>query len=208
MKKFRQFKAVEPKPEQKSKTGIYLSIFLAVIMIGGVAGIFLSNPSSDSQLSYGKYNFKNINGIWVTKINGKETNFYYFPDQVKNLSISEDAFQTLKNSQGVIISFNPEVNETLKAQTIDIFRLELVDAILSSYKKQIGFAVNKKINSSQFSYLTCSNSTLNVPIMSIDYSNQTSIKLINSCIVVSATDEYGLLALLDNLKYRIYGVLQ
>ena len=206
MKKFRQFKNKEPKQEQKSKAGVYISIFLAVIMIGGVAGIFLSNPSSDSQFSYGKYDFKNVNGIWITKISGKEKAFYYLPEQIINLNVSDAAVQIIKNSQGVLISFDPELNETSKAQAVDIFKFELVDALITS-NKQAGFGISKKINST-LPYVTCENSSAYVPVMSLSYGDETDIKLINTCILVSARDEYALLSLLDYLKYKIYGVLE
>lgn len=205
MKKFRQFRPVETR-EKKSKAGMYLAIFIAVVMVGGIGGIIVSKPA-DSEYVYGKYPFMSKNNMWVTKINKKEVAFYFLPDQVSHFEVSESAFEIFKNSQGIIFTFDPEINSTTKLQALDIFRFEIVDAIINSYKgKQIGFAATKNTSLYELPVVTCENSSYYFPVMFIDYRNETSIKLINDCIIVSAKDEKNLLGLMDNLKYRIYGV--
>jgi len=207
MKKFRHFKQVEQK-EQKSKSGLYLSIFLAVIMIGGIGGIFLSNPGTTSDYSFGKYDFKNVNNYWVTTINKKDTSFYFLPQQVESLSISSTAFERIKNSQGVMIIFDPGHNSTKKLQALDVFRFEIANALVTSYNKQVAFGITTNSSAYTLPILNCNNSSFYVPIMLVDFENETAVSLINDCIIVSAIDESSLLSLMDNLKYRIYGVFE
>jgi len=145
----------------------------------------------------------------TAEINKKNVAFYFPPDQVQHLDVPNSFSQILKNSQGVIVSFDSEANSTTRLQAIDIFRFEIVNAISDAYGgKQIGFASNKESNSSLLPVATCQNSTYFIPVMTVSYSNETRVKLINNCIVVSAVDEYGLISLADNLKYRIYGVIE
>jgi len=207
MKKFRHFKQVEQK-EKKSKAGLYLAIFLAVIMIGGIGGIFLGNPSTTSDNSFGKYDFKNVNNYWVTTVNKKETSFYFLPQQVADLSVSQTAFERIKNSQGLIIVFYPGHNSTKKLQALDVFRFEVANALVTAYNKQVGFGITTNSSAYTLPILNCINSSFYLPIMLVDFENETAVSLINDCIIVSATDENSLLSLMDNLKYRIYGVLE
>jgi hypothetical protein len=208
MKKFRQFKSSKPKEEKKNKAGIYLSIFLAVIMVGSIAGIFIGNPSQGQEYTYGKYSFKNVNNIWSTKINKKEVAFYYLPDQLIASQVPVAVHKKIQASQGLIISFNPRINETTRLQAVDIFRFELVNAFISATPtKQVGFSITEKSSAYSLPPINCNNATFYVPVMTVDYGNESRVSLEGDCIVVSATDEYGLLAIGDNLKYHIYGIL-
>jgi len=171
MKKHRQFGSIE-KEEKKSKSGMFIAIFLAVVMMGGIGGIFLYKPGSTSQDSaFGRYTFRNVNNLWVTEVNDKDVGFYFRPNQVEFLDVSEPAMQLLKNSQGIILSFNPEQNSTSRLQALDIFRFEITDAILSEYRgKQMGFGISQKINTTiNLPILTCDNSSFAAPVLFVDY---------------------------------------
>lgn len=208
MKKFRKFRQEPVAKEKKDKTAVYMSIFLGGLMILSAFGVFFWNPSSESDLSYGKFTFKSANNMWTTKINKKDVSFYLLPDQVSHLS-NKQANQLLKNSQGIVLSFNPEVNETTKLQAIDVFKFEFVNMITNSYKeKKIGFAIFEKSQKSTVPVINCQNSSIVIPVVVIDYGNETNIKTTGDCIVVKAADEYGLLAVLDNLRYNLYGVFE
>lgn len=206
MKKFRSFKTEEEKPEKKSKAGMYLAIFIAVVMIGGVGGIILGNQDNDSEFTYGKYSFSSKNNEWMTKIDKKEISFYFMPQEVEHLDVSGAASQLLKKSAGIIITYNPNINSTEKLQAIDIFKFKF-EKTMSDKNKQIGFAVTETTNLTGFPAITCSNSSFTFPVMSIEYSNETKAELINECIVISAENEKTLLAIMENLRYRLYGVI-
>ncbi len=208
MKKFRQFKQVEQKEEKKSKVGLYMAIAIAVVMIGGVAGIFLSNPTSGSNQAYGNYEFKNVNNQWVTKINGQSINFYFLPDQVRSFQVSNESIEKIRDSQAILLSSDPTENSTSRLQAIDIFRFEFASSYSTLFNRQVGSGVTKIINNSKLPYLNCDNSTIMIPVFVVGYSNESDVKLNGNCITAEAVDEYSLLGLLDNIRYRLYGVLQ
>jgi hypothetical protein len=205
MKKFRKFQHIERAEEPKSRKGMYLAIFLAVIMIGGIAGIFTNNPDAD--VTYGKFDFKNVNGLWETKINKQEVTFYFLPDQLSAVQFDEQAQLRLKNSQAIILSFDPMQNETTKLQALDIFRFELANALASS-GKQVGLGVSQNTTLYNFPIITCANSSFVVPVLYAEYSTESSIKLNNDCIIVFAENEQALIRATDYMKYILYGVLE
>jgi len=207
MKKHRTFQNIEKK-ETKSRTGLYLSIFLATIMIGGVAGILLDYQGTSNDYVYGKYTFKqDSNGRWSTKIDGKQVSFFSLPTQSGQMNISAQAIQTLKNSQGILISINPDSNVTTRLQALELFRFELFDSFSNAYQKQTGFGVMQKSEAYKLPVITCSNSTYQFPVITARYSNETKISEEGSCIDVKALDEQSMLIELDSMKYRIYGVI-
>ncbi len=211
MRKHRSFKHNQAgvKDEPQNKTGMYMAIFIAAVMVLSIGGVFLSNPSYESDYSYNGYNFKSSNNLWTLKIDGKEIIFYSLPEQVLGLDVSIQAVDIIKNSQGLIISSNPIQDPVSKLQVIDIFKFDFINTYLKAYpEKKAGFAFTRKINDSKFPVLTCDNSTYLFPVMNIEFSNKTSIKLSNNCIIVSAIDEYSMIALLDNLRFNLLGVLE
>ena len=212
MKKRRTFKTESAQNipnEKKDRKGLYLAIFLASIMILSIGGVFLWNPESDSGYSYGKYSFANKNNLWAIKLNNKEVNFYFLPQQVENINISERILYLIKSSNGVLLLTDPEENSSLKLQAIDIFKFEMFNTFVNAYpQKQMGFAFTKPVNNSKTPVLTCSNSSYLFPAINLIFSNETNIKEDNTCIIVSSTDEYALLSLLDAMRYRLYGIIK
>lgn len=210
MRKRRSFKneQSEAREAPKSKAGMYMAIFIAAVMVLSIGGVFLSNPSSESDYSYNGHDFKNSNNMWVTKIDGKEITFYFLPQEVETLDVSKQAVDIIKNSQGLIITSNPVQDTTSKLQVLDIFKLNFVNSYLKRYsEKKAGLAVTQKTNASKLPVLTCENSSYSYPMVSVDFSNETNIKMDDDCVVISVVDEYGMLAILDNLRYKLFGIL-
>ncbi len=207
MKKHRSFQNIEKK-EEKSRAGMYLAIFIAVVMIGGVGGIFLGNPGSEPAYSFGKYSFWGDNNRWVTEINNEDVSFYFLPQYVYYFNVSAEAIKRIKNSEGIIITFDPEINSTIKLQVVDLFKFEVSKTIVDvDSTKKIGFGAVKKTNISNFPVITCNNASFIYPVIVIDYSDTTEIKLEKDCIVVSAVSEQAMVGIMDNLRYRLYGVI-
>ncbi len=211
MRKHRSFKheQSEAKAEPKNKAGMYMAIFIAAVMILSIGGVFLSNPDADYDYSYGGYNFRNSNNLWITKIDGRELVFYSLPEQVVNLDISKQAVDMIKNSYGLIITSNPVQAPVSRLQALDLFKFDFTNSYLKVYpEKKIGYAFTQKVNSSKIPAITCGNSTYLFPVINIAFSNETNIKVDKDCIIVSAADEYSLLSLLDYLRYSMLGILE
>ncbi|MBN2421053.1 hypothetical protein JXB27_02125 [Candidatus Woesearchaeota archaeon] len=207
MKKFRKFgEQGKTREEPKNKAGVYFSLFIAGIMIFSVGAIFLSNPE-EADYSFGKYEFKSKNGMWNTKIEGKQVSFYLLPEQVLGHNVSKTAISSIKSNYALIIAFNPNTNSTPKLQAIDLLRFEVVDALTKTNpSKQLGYAITEKSEKYDIPVVSCENASFAMPIMILDYSDKTGIDINNNCIKVFAADEYSMLAMNDYLKYSIYGV--
>ncbi len=205
MKKHRQFRDYEVQ-KKKNNTGIYLAIFLAVLMIGGVGGIFLQNQNTNSDQVFGKYTFKYVNNQWITKINKKDVTFFYSPQQVLKFNISDDVIGELKNSQALIIAFDPFINTSTQLQVIDLFKFQLAELFQDMYGKQVFSAVTAPTTKYKFPVVTCANATAAVPLLTLAYGDATETSVTDHCISITATDEYSLLGMLDNLRYTLYGV--
>lgn len=208
MKKLRGFKAHTRKEEKKSKVGLYWSIFLCVVMFGSIGGIFLSNPGSSNEQMFNSYSFKQVNNLWTTRINDKTVSFYVFPDQAASYEASPVALQSIKNSAGFVISFNPAQNTTEQLQVIDVLRFELANTIVETYpEKQVYYAVTTPSVQYTLPVITCQNSSIAFPVLVVDFSNETAIRYVNDCITITATDEFSMIALADRIRYSLYGVI-
>lgn len=208
MKRLRGFKGHVKKEEKKSKAGLYLAVFLSVVMLGSIGGVFLSNPTSSGDYLYGKYSFKSKDNLWSTKINDKSILFYVLPDQAAGYEASSIALQSIKSSAGFVISFNPIQNTTLQLQAIDILRFELANTLIDTYpEKQAFYAVTAQSSQYTLPVITCQNSSISFPVLVVDFGNETAIKYSNDCITITAIDEYSMIALADRIRYSLYGVI-
>ncbi|HME86949.1 MAG TPA: hypothetical protein VKE88_00895 [Candidatus Nanoarchaeia archaeon] len=208
MKKLRGFKAHTQKEEKKSRAGLYLALFLSVVMLGSIGGVFLSNPTSSADYTYGKYSFTSTENLWSTKIDGKRVLFYTLPDQAASYDVSPIAMQSIKNSAGFVISFNPIQNTTQQLQIIDVLRFELADTLVDTYpEKQVYYAVTAHSDQYPLPIVTCQNSSISFPVLVVDFGNETAIKYVNDCITITAIDEFSMIALADRIRYSLYGII-
>lgn len=209
MKKHKHFKSIERK-ERKNNTGKYFSLFLIVVMIGGLGSVFFYAPHSGStgqEYSFGTHNFKVVDNQWVTEIENEDISFYFLPDQLLHFDVDERAMDRITDSSGIVVAFNPVQNETVRLQVLDLFRFELFEAFTLT-QKQTGFAVTNATNLYQFPLVTCQNATFFSPVVDVDYANETSITLVDDCVVVRASDHNTMVSLLDRLRYEIFGVYE
>lgn len=194
--------------KQKKNTRI-VAITMAILMIASLAGIALSgfnSPSGNSAFTYGDYSFTlqpvegSLQSVLVTKVNGKEVQFYSLPqdtlqlDTVGNLSF-------LANTNYLVLTGNPD---DILMSIQDVLRFEMNKA---SGKQIAGAVMFPQENYTAYPVVTCLNSSTTVPVVEITESNKTSIVVDGSCVKINSRPQ-DILYVRDRLLYQMLGIIE
>jgi len=183
--------------KEKNYTIIYITIFIALIMILSVIG-FLWSGGDSSQYKYKKHSFSYQNGDWTTRINNKVLLFRYLPDEMANLTIPPETSSLLNNARMAYVSYNPDE----KSEEMGLAQYNLA----MNLETDTRFLVNAFTapNENNISVITCSNATAFIPVIILKKNeNNNSITLNNSCIVLEGRP----LFVADRLVYDVYGII-
>jgi len=179
---------------------IIMAVFICLSMIVSIFAVVLDNP--ENNLSYGKYNFKVTDNGYKTKIDGKYYDFQYFPSELESINMSASTRDTIKNSQMVIIVFDPDSGQDNLIYT-DFTRFDLV----AQLGKPVGFGVTNMSSQYAFNLLDCNNASKPVPIILINISSVPSIyESGDGCIIMNARLK-DIVAAKDRLLYSVLGVM-
>jgi hypothetical protein len=187
--------------ERKSEKAkqIVMGVVIALIMILSTFGIIIGSQSNE--LRYGKFKFQISNNQYVTKINGKEMNFYFLPVQTEYINLSSVVTNKLKEAYMVMMTFNPNDQSNLPV-------IELVRFDFSQLLGKVVFSgvLNASEDYKELPVLSCANATLQTPVLLFNVSDNTSIIDINNCIYLNARGT-EFLRLRDRVLYSYYGVI-
>lgn len=193
----------EKKPKTRITKEVIWSIAIGVIMILSIAGAFVSDNNSGDTSSYGKFKFTYVNNQYVSKLDGKERQFVFFPAEVENIAIPDEAKNALLMSPQIIMTFKP-VEDT---SGIDFARFELASAFFEK-GKSILEGVAGLDSRYRLPYLDCKNATAYTPVIYFEASNKTEITIKDNCIILNAETQEDFVKLKDRMLYAIYGVIQ
>ncbi len=185
------------KKERHSKGAVYVAIFIAAIMVTSVLGFIFGERSQES-MTYGKHNFDKKNLKWVTKINGKDASFDYFPAEVELINLSDSAVNSILNSKMVYVTYDPnQTNEDLGVAQFDLNQqLMLLNIYVGN-----GMTASNKYG---IPIITCKNATQFVPVVVLESSTNNTIKEEGNCIILNGNP----LMLKDRLLYSVFGVIK
>ena len=187
------------KTEKKSKKTIYFVIIIIVLMVSSVIGYvsFSGQPvDSTSDYEFNGHKFNNINNLWVTKINEQDIFFDYLPNEVNNISYSNDKLST---SNKVYLSYDPSKKDAS------------MDYIISKLAYSLG-VLSYKINLACISEKDCPD----IPVVSCETGSNILLLKIGSnveiykdqgCLVIEGKDLYELNKVSDRFIYSISGVI-
>jgi len=140
--------------KEKNRSVIYVAIFIALIMALSIIG-FLWSGGSKGQYSYNGFSFNSEAGEWKTSLGQKTLAFQNLPEEVSNISISDEAKYLIQNAKMIYISYNPGE-----------------DAVTES-------------NETNLPAITCANATQPVPVILLEKNETSgSIILNNSCLIL------------------------
>lgn len=183
--------------KEKKNSIIYVTIFIALIMILSVIG-FLWSGGDSTQHKYKKQSFSYQNGDWSTRINNQVLLFRYLPEETVNLTLPQEAASLINNARMVYVSYDPAE----KSEEIGLAQYNLA----INLRTETRFVVNSFTapNQNNLSVMTCSNSTALVPVIILKKNeNNNSITLNNSCLILEGRP----LFVADRLVYAVYGIV-
>lgn len=188
--------------EKKNKGGIILASFIALIMVGSILGIVMSDRRSN-QFKYKDIKFRQDSNGWSTVINNQKLIFDYFPADVEQIELSQDIIAAL--TQRPEIDTTSKINDTFSEEiALAQYNMALTLSNLNIYIRQ-GFTTNNTFN---LPILTCKDATAAVPIIYFEQSNQTKITLEKNCIIAEARNNIDILRIKDRLIYSLLGIIR
>lgn len=182
---------------------LFISIFIALIMITSIAGFLIGSNQDKITFKYNNFRFNFKDNMYYTKIDGEVMSFQFSPTDVEDIELSEDASKKLKESGVRMLTFNPDNEER---QIVDNLRLYISDRIpmtFSAVTYLSDYYPSLKV-------VTCDNITKEVGVIYIDnsfnYTNNT-IDFLQDCIIMKGSGQ-SLFQLADRIIYAYYGVIK
>ncbi|PLW79735.1 hypothetical protein C0585_06230 [Candidatus Woesearchaeota archaeon] len=195
--------------EIEKRNKIIMGLFISVIMVGSIMGIFVSQNNTVPELEYENENGEvfsfqvDQSSFYITEINDNYYNFYYHPsDLARFKNDTNEINAALSTNQAVILI---DVND-INAQYIDLARLEISESFI---KENIFIYGAKTTNSTSYPGLpvmNCDNATPELPFIYLRTGNNTNIELNNNCLIMEG-NQYDFLRFKDLIVYTKYGVL-
>ncbi|GEM_PF-843994 len=202
LKRKRKTEIAEGKKQRTVK--IIVGLITAFLMASSILMFAGNKPSSP--YVFNKHHFEHKNNLWVTKINGQEKTFYYFPSMLTSINCTPLAKDRVLNSKYVLITFDPVNDSQYMLQAMDAVRFSLFNA-LSSQNVQVGMGIVHESPFYNLTVINCSESSQYIPVVELRKGNETRIFMNDSCIILEATTPAEMLAVGDRFLYSIYGVM-
>ncbi len=181
-----------------------IGLFIILIMTMSVLGIY-ANSGQDNQNKYNGYAFKQTNSGFSTKVNDKEITFYNPPASLEYISFDNESKQILKNAKVLYITFDP--NDTA-IQEIELARLELTRQLQENFNTYTIVAVtNVTVPYTVFNQVTCKNATITAPVLYFKTGDITQVTTENNCIIATAGNKGGILAIKDKIMLLLFNIM-
>lgn len=193
--------------EKRNK--IIMGVFISVIMVGSILGIFMSdNSNNQAELEYTNllgetYNFAIGQNFYVLKKGEQEIKFYYHPYDLQNLINDTGKIDQFIQRNQLILLFDPEDKNIVY---IDLARYELSNELLKNNKMIIGAKTENTTSYSAIPILSCENATQEMPFMYFKTSNESKISFDNNCLIMEG-NEFDFLRYRDLILYTEYKVM-
>jgi hypothetical protein len=200
-----KFKPKKHKKEDHSKRtrNILWAVFITVLFVGSYFGYtMLQNPTSED--SYNGTRFEIRDNMYYAKINGIAVAFYYHPTQLSLLNVSPDIPNIITSNP--ILYLTSDVQDNL-TEAVALSKYELSNLLSTFFTVHTinAFTENTTYN---LSTVTCLNATGTMPVLYFRESNETSIVLNSSCIIINAKNPRDVIAAKDRLSYAILGIMK
>jgi len=190
------------KNKENNRIGLGAVIVIVVLMLSSTIGYVFKG---DSKEKYNDFSFSRTDdGIWHTKVNGKQLAFHYFPSDLNNINLSSEAVDIIKNSNMVYFTYNPE---SRYREDIAMLSFELTNILWQDFKIYATNGLTKN-NTFNAQIIDCNNATITIPVIYFNESNQTEIYLNNNCIVLNGRTGIDFLVLKERLLYGLFGVIK
>ena len=189
------------KKKENKKFNVIMAIFIAVLMVGSIAGYLWTGDNTS--LDYNDHSFKIKGEQLITEVDNQNYYFYYHPTDLISLNISDAAKQKLVNSEMIYLTFDPY---TEKIEYVETARFDLTNEFLKTGKVML----NGQTKESEYNLplIDCNNATEFTPVIYFRQGNKTEIYNQGDCIIAEASFEQAFIALKDRIMYTVLGILE
>lgn len=193
------------KKKKRLLSGNAMTIFIILLMMGSGMGLMLGRNSPGGGGEYNGYSFVRDGSYWTTNYEGKTLKFRYLPTSLENMSLDENAVNTIRNSPGFLLTFNPESE---KVQNLELARLQMERTFGNKLGKYIGSGVTKNVSGyEKLPVITCNNATRNTIVVNMQPANETGFEYENNCLNMNYRNPSSILMLKDRLIYGVTGII-
>lgn len=185
---------------------VFMLIFMAMLVFG-LSSSFLFFGASNPSQKYGKikFNYDNVNNIWVTKIKNKEAAFSFLPSDTSSVIIEGSPIALLKDK--IEIDVTSALNDSYR-EGIALAQYQL-GTVLFNYDIFVrqGFISNNLSNLSEVQYIGCDNATQQIPIIYFLESNISKISESKNCVIAEVVSDTDAIRVKDRIVYGIFEVI-
>jgi len=184
------------KEAKERKARIWMTVIVVVILGASTAAYALMETQSSEKAKYKELTFTRTEGGW----RAKDMNFYatYLPQDVENITVSGNLNLDDFSGTAYINAFGAaDIN--VANELIRTMPLEKAVLSCAPENENESFCSDLPIKS-------CSDASEGNPIISFEYSNETSVSYDDFCLVIS-TDKENSLKAADRAIYGLYKII-
>lgn len=189
------------KKDEKQRTKIIMSIFIAFIMITSVIG-FMFGQYATQKFKFGKYTFTRTDQGFSLIINKQDVYFDYFPTEANLTNFSQGIDERVKASKMLYLTYDfntthaPALGKAAYDLTLSLNKFGIF--VQPAFTNQTSFNVP---------VITCANSSMFVPVLYFKEANQTRAYIEANCIILEGDSDINFVRLKDRLLYGFFGIL-
>ncbi|MFH0979172.1 MAG: hypothetical protein V1837_07800 [Candidatus Woesearchaeota archaeon] len=187
----------------KAKKQLWLSLFIAVIMVFSAFGvIFYGFADSSDIYRYNGYKFTPTTTGLLVKVQGKQFVVGSLPQDLVSINLSTAVANQLRQVKMLYLTYDPNSTSVQDIAAVE-FQLKSDLANLGIYAAP----AFTKTNEFNLPVITCLNATQFVPVIEFRDANKTSAAFDNGCIVLNAAYLDDFSRLKDRLLLGMLGVM-
>ena len=179
---------------------MWMGLFIAFIMVFSIFGFVVDFALQPSQkLKYGDYKFRVVDQRYITKIDGQEHVFAFFPLDLEYIQLTDDVKRLLA-APVLTITYNPESNLSQNfGEAQYYFELQLQNkAVERAVTNNQGLDLPQK---------SCADATEQQPVIELQTGVASKISAEGNCIVITSLDAYDVYQQVERIIYITLGVM-
>ncbi|MBW2985826.1 hypothetical protein KY333_00475 [Candidatus Woesearchaeota archaeon] len=184
---------------------VLMSLFIVAIMVLSAFGFMMSYQTNqrDKLADYNGFKFSRTQNGLVTKINNQELAFNYYPEDLEQINMSDDAKLLLSGTKVLFVTYDPNSDfaSSIAEQQLDMEQkfIKVGDRFLTKgFTNATGYALPQ---------ITCANATAAMPVYQIEQSNETKVEVSDNCVILTVASETELNAYHAKVLYLLLGVM-
>ncbi len=178
---------------------------LAILLFSTVAFVLMGNNGDNRTVEYNDHKLHDMGEFWKLKYNNQDLLFRLFPSALDHINISNEAINSLNETNYVFFSFNPEDQFI---EYVELIRLEFEKEMKEYFNKDVLSGILKNSTIYKNPVIDCNNATNTTPVVIFKTGNETKFNYENNCITATANQARDLIILKERLFYGMVGVIE